>query len=96
MECQDRGELFALWTALGNITMEQSGSILVGSTPISDVNADGVGDCTIPTEDEVKVSLDKKIQAVSLTDGCLGNQHKQNKGKRDFLFPLFVNIIWLY
>ena len=48
-------------------------------------------------EDEVKVSLDKKIQAVSLTDGCLGNQHKQkNKGKRDFLFPLFVNIIRLH
>ena len=52
MECQDRGELFALRTALGNITMEQSGSILVGSTPISDFNADGVGDFTITTEDE--------------------------------------------
>ena len=52
MECQDRGELFALWTALGNITMEQSGSILVGSTPISDFNADGVGDFTITTTDE--------------------------------------------
>ena len=52
MECQDRGELFALRTALGNITMEQSGSILVGSTPISDFNADGVGDFTINTEDE--------------------------------------------
>ena len=34
------------------ITMEQSGSILVGSTPISDFNADGVGDFTITTEDK--------------------------------------------
>ena len=47
-----RGELFALRTALGNITMEQSGSILVGSTPISDFNADGVGDLIITTEDK--------------------------------------------
>ena len=49
-------------------------------------------------EDEVKVSLDKKIQAVSLTDGggWVSSTNKKNKGKRDFLFPLFVNIIWLY
>lgn len=34
------------------ITMEQSGSILVGSTPISDFNADGAADFTITTTDE--------------------------------------------
>lgn len=34
------------------ITMEQSGSILVGSTPISDFNADGVTDLIINTEDK--------------------------------------------
>lgn len=34
------------------ITMEQSGSILVGSTPFSDFNADAVGDFTINTEDK--------------------------------------------
>ena len=33
--------------------MEQSGSILVGSTPISDFNADGVTDFTITTEEGV-------------------------------------------
>ena len=32
--------------------MEQSGSILVGSTPISDFNADGVGDLIITTVDK--------------------------------------------
>ena len=26
----------------------------------------------------------------------LVKQHKKNKGKRDFLFPLFVNLTWLY